>query len=153
MQTSADPRSLFSLGRQKNQVRPILQHGMLKMTTNYLLPHPWRNNRIPLSSNLGWLSLPAWPIECSRSVILGFLTPTHKKSVSTDASLPYTLAILSYCVRNLTILRPPCWRNYIERLHGEFPLWLSGLRIRCNILEDAGSIPGLTQWVKDLVLP
>ena len=27
----------------------------------------------------------------------------------------------------------------------EFPLWL-------NVCEDLGSIPGLTQWVKDLVL-
>ena len=31
----------------------------------------------------------------------------------------------------------------------EFPLWLSGLRTRLCVCKDAGSIPGLVQWVKD----
>ena len=35
----------------------------------------------------------------------------------------------------------------------EFPLQLSGLRTRHSVYEDGGSIPGLTQWLKDLVLP
>ena len=30
------------------------------------------------------------------------------------------------------------------------PLWLSGFRTRHSICEVAGSIPGLTQWVKNL---
>ena len=34
----------------------------------------------------------------------------------------------------------------------EFPLWLHGLRTKCCLCEDAGLIPGLTQWVKDLTL-
>ena len=34
----------------------------------------------------------------------------------------------------------------------EFPLWLSRLRTRPSVSEDAGSIPGLTQWVKELLL-
>ena len=40
----------------------------------------------------------------------------------------------------------------ILKLVGEFPLWLSGLRSRSSVREDAGSIPGRAQWVKDLVL-
>ena len=30
-----------------------------------------------------------------------------------------------------------------------FQLWFSGLRTQCSLREDVGSIPGLTQWVKD----
>ena len=36
---------------------------------------------------------------------------------------------------------------------GEFPLWLSRLKTWSCLCKDAGSIPGLAQWVKDLVLP
>ena len=35
----------------------------------------------------------------------------------------------------------------------EFLLWLSGLRTQHSVPKDVGSIPGLTQWVRDLVLP
>ena len=35
----------------------------------------------------------------------------------------------------------------------EFPSWLSRLRTQNYLPEDVGSIPGLAQWVKDLVLP
>ena len=35
----------------------------------------------------------------------------------------------------------------------KFPLWFSGLRTWCSLCEDAGLIPGLTLWVKDLALP
>ena len=34
----------------------------------------------------------------------------------------------------------------------EFPLGLSGLRTQHSVCEDAGLIPGLSQWDKDLML-
>ena len=34
----------------------------------------------------------------------------------------------------------------------EFLLWLSRLRTQCCLCEDACSIPGLGQWIKDLAL-
>ena len=40
-----------------------------------------------------------------------------------------------------------------EKSSMEFPLWLSGLKTRYCLCEDADLIPGLTQWVKDLSLP
>ena len=34
-----------------------------------------------------------------------------------------------------------------------FLLWLGGLRTQRSVHEDVGLLPGLTQWVKDPVLP
>ena len=36
---------------------------------------------------------------------------------------------------------------------GELLLWLRGLRTRHGIREAAGLVPGLTQWVEDMLLP
>ena len=47
------------------------------------------------------------------------------------------------------------WRTIVTWTKGqvgwEFPLWLSGL-MTC-VCDDVGSIPWLTQWVKDQALP
>ena len=52
-------------------------------------------------------------------------------------------------------LSPHSIFNHFHRLKKnprEFPLCLSGLRTQHSVCEDVGSIPGLSQWVKDLVL-
>ena len=40
----------------------------------------------------------------------------------------------------------------ISKIHQSI-LWHSELRTQCCLCEDASSIPGLAQWVMDLVLP
>ena len=39
--------------------------------------------------------------------------------------------------------------NVASRQNQEWPLWLSGLRTQQSVCEDAGSILGLTPWIKD----
>ena len=41
----------------------------------------------------------------------------------------------------------------LKNTNVEFPLWLSGLRTQHSLHENAGLIPGLTQWVKNPALP
>ena len=47
---------------------------------------------------------------------------------------------------------PSITRPSIKKAVEELPLWLSGLRIPDSLQKDMGSIPGLTQWVKDPTL-
>ena len=52
--------------------------------------------------------------------------------------------------------RPKKWQKDKKKrilLALEFPLLVIELRAHHSLHEDVGLIPGLTQWVKDLVLP
>ena len=59
--------------------------------------------------------------------------------------LPINYMVLNPCLR-------VSWGNLHQDIQ-EFLLWLSRLRTQCSLCEDAGLIPGLTHWVKDLALP
>ena len=50
-------------------------------------------------------------------------------------------------VNNFPVLKTTLKSKYRSSHHGSAEMNLT------HIHEDAGSIPGLTQWVKDLVLP
>ena len=56
-------------------------------------------------------------------------------------------------------VKPSMWgheskeRDCSKKEGREFLLWLSGLRALHSVGEDTGSIPGLEQCVKDLMLP
>ena len=51
------------------------------------------------------------------------------------------------------LIQSPTHRRCSESGIVEFLLWLSGLRIQHSVHEDASSIPGLAQWVKESALP
>ena len=83
----------------------------------------------------------------------------RKGDSSDDHSLTTDCARSNGCLSLLSVLnqlsknryafifictREKCW---------EFLLWLGRLRTQQSFREDVDSIPGLTQWVKDLVLP
>ena len=42
--------------------------------------------------------------------------------------------------------------SFRKTLAGELPLWFSGNEILTGIHEDVGFIPGLTHWIRYLVL-
>ena len=54
----------------------------------------------------------------------------------------------NFCLNSL-ILLGLLKKSQSERQTLAFLLWLSRLRTRYNVHEEAGSIPGPTQWVKD----
>ena len=70
--------------------------------------------------------------------------------------LDVLLLLLFYCLWNISETPIPlfCMTYYnTKKPSREFSLWLRGLGTRHSVHEDEGSIPGLTQWVKDLMMP
>ena len=119
----------------------------------FLWPHPWILNLLSEAGD--------WIPRLHRGYV-GYLTcwtttRTPRLVVFCwEHLMPVYLAGTSMCL--VCVLRKagsnpvglPLVKN---RPLWELLLWLSGLRTWQSICEDVGSIPGLTQWIKDLALP
>ena len=76
----------------------------------------------------------------------------EKNMTRKDSCIPMFTAALYAVAKTQKQAKGPLTEEWTKKMwYREFPLWL--IRNKSNIPEDAGLIPGLAKWVKDLALP